>query len=418
MTVPSTPAAARAGWGAVVVLAFAHLSAFTDRYLPALVAPALRTDLSLTDFEIGLLQGSAFVLVYAFGTLAFGGLADRGRRVAIVALSACLWTLAALAFAFAATFGQMFAARLALGLAQAALSPAALSLIGAYAPRGSIGRAVSIYTSGSTLGRSAALLGGGALLALLATHDPFGPGVPHWRLALALASLPNIILIVALLMLREPPAPRAARPAPWLGWLRRHAGRYALHIAAAGAATFIIQSATAWTTTVLVRRDGLSIAEAGVVFGVVVLLAAPAGHLTGGWLLDRLRGRFRHRAPHVVLAASFAATLPAAALFCLSSSKAMALAGLFALTYALGPATPAGFSGIQTMTPRRMRARASALFLCCITLIGFGLGPPVVGFLTDRAFGAERVHLSLLAAICAAASLGLALCAARISQPR
>lgn len=107
-----------------------------------------------------------------------------------------------------------------------------------------------------------------------------------------------------------------------------------------------------------------------------MLAFAPAGRLTGGYLLDRLRRRLGRRTPYAVLAMSFAGAAPAGALFCLAGGSGLSLAGLAGLTFALGFATPSGFSGVQTMTPRAMRARASGLFVCCNTLIGFGLGLP------------------------------------------
>lgn len=410
--------ASRGGWTVAIVLGVVHLAAFTDRYLIALVAPVLKADLRLSDFQIGLLQGSAFVLTFAVGALIFGSVADRSRRVLVIAASLFCWSAASAAFAFCASFGEMFLARVALGLGQAALSPAALSLIAATAPHGRIGQTVSIYTSGSTLGRSAAFLGGGALLPALAAAAPLEfAGYPQaWRGLFVASVIPNLVLVFAVLALREParPARRAEGPDRlWRGWLFRRRRRYAAHIAAAGAATMVIQAVTAWTITVLVRRDGYDIAAAGTVFGLVVLAAGPAGHLTGGALLDALRRGARDRAPYIVLALSLVGALPAACLFCLGHGS-MAIGGLLSLTYALGLATPAGFAGLQTMTPRAMRGRASALFLCCITLIGFGLGPPLVGFLTDRIFGDAGAHLSLLSVVACGCTIGFAVCAARM----
>ncbi|WP_261401841.1 hypothetical protein [Chenggangzhangella methanolivorans] len=221
-----------------------------------------------------------------------------------------------------------------------------------------------------------------------------------------------------MLALREPARAAGSAQNPshaWRGWLARHWRRYAVHIAAAGAATMAIQAVTAWTVTALVRRHGYDIARAGAVFGLVVLAAGPAGHLTGGALLDAFRRSAGSRAPYMVLALSLTSAAPAACLFCLGEGPT-AIAGLLALTYALGLATPAGFSGVQTMTPRAMRGRASALFLCCNTLIGFGLGPPLVGLLTDQLFGDAAVHLSLLSAIVGGCAIGVAVCAARLAS--
>ncbi|QZN98853.1 MFS transporter [Chenggangzhangella methanolivorans] len=175
-----------------IVLGLVHLAAFTDRYLIALAAPALKADLRLSDFQIGLLQGSAFVLVFAVAALAFGSVADRSRRTLVIAVSLACWSAANAAFAFCSTFGEMFSARVALGLGQAALSPAALSLIAATAPHGRIGQVVSIYTSGSTLGRSAAFLGGGALMSVLASAPLAFAGDPQaWRALFIVSVIPN-----------------------------------------------------------------------------------------------------------------------------------------------------------------------------------------------------------------------------------
>lgn len=427
-------------WPGVWLLAAAHLSAFADRFLTALVAPAMKADLGLTDFQLGLVQGTAFVSAFVVASALGGPLVDRAHRPRLVAASLMLWSCASIGCGLATGLNGMMGARMMLGLGQSCLTPAALSLIAARTLPARRGRTVSIYTAGATLGRSAALLAGGGLLAVLPVRIAFGAlplgavegGLAAWRAVFILGVLPNLAL--AALILRMPDAERTdavrIRDRPALrDWLARHAARYAAYTLAAAAAVMIIQSLTAWTTMLYVRRFGLSIPAAGGVFGTVVAIGAPAGHLVGGLLVDRLasRGsdegrradaRRRRIAPALVLGGGLLCAPPLTAAFALATDLTVSLGALGALVFVLGLTSPAALAGLQAFTPRGLRGRVTALFVALVTAAGFGIGPPLVGLLTDRVLGEAGIGGALTALVGASAGIGLLALAASVRAGR
>ena len=380
----------------------------------ALLAPAIKAALGLGDFQIGLIQGAAFVAAYSSASLAAGVLADRRHRVVLVTISLVISGVATASIGLARGFGDLFAARMLLGVGQALLSPAALSLLAQTLPRDRMGRGISIYTAGSTLGRSLALIGGGALLAALPTVFLSSWGkIESWRVLCLLATIPNLVFASLLLSClreprRDPHLGRETARRALLPWLLRHKRFYLTHALMAGATVLVIQTTTAWTTVLLARRHGLSIPAAGTLFGLIVLIAAPAGHLCGGALLDRLSKLFGDRLSGVMMASGLLVAVPLTALFGLASNLFVSIGALAALTLVMGLAAPAGFVGIQARTPRRLRGRATAVFLICVTSFGFGLGPPALGLLTDHVFGSNGIGMALLSVIIVAAILGTA----------
>ncbi|OAS23277.1 hypothetical protein A5481_16525 [Methylobacterium platani] len=402
-------------WPGVWLLAGTHLLAFADRFLAALVAPAIKADLHLSDVELGLVQGTAFVIAYAGASLLAGPLVDRVHRPRLIAAGILAWSLATLACGLATDLAELLLGRAALGLGQAVLTPAALALIAARQPRDRVGRGVSLYTAGAVLGRGTALVLGGGLLALLPAAVPLGGGtIAAWRLLFLLSVLPN--LAVALLLWRTPDPGRGGRrtlPGVRLGpWLARHAGRYAVMAVAGAAVALVVQTTNAWGVTLLVRRFGLPLSSAGMLFGLVVVLAAPLGQFAGGRLLDRGSRGFPSR-PRLglpggrLLLAILLGTPPLLALLCLVDSLPVALAALAALVFGLGLGSVAALAGLQLMTPQRLRGRVTAPFMACITLAGFGLGPPLVGLLADRVFGEAGLGRALLATGLLADAAGL-----------
>ncbi len=431
-------------WPGVWLLAGAHLLAFADRFIAALVAPAIKADLGLSDFELGLAQGTAFVAAYAVASLGAGPLVDRVHRPRLIAAGILVWSLASLACGLATDLAEFVLARLMLGLGQAALTPAALALIAAHQRRGRIGHGVALYTAGAVLGRGTALVLGGGLLALLPAMVPvlgLAAPVAAWRVLFVLSTVPNLILMTVLLRLDDPGRggkrrPSRARVGPWLA---RHAGAYAALMVAGAAVTLVVQTTNAWAVTLLVRRFGLPLSSAGMLFGFVVAVAAPLGQIAGGRLLDRGAKRISQTWPLVSrrepatpqeprrmkrrpadaspprrrlsrgrpLLGVLVGTPPLLSVVCLADSLPLAAASLAALVFCLGIGSVAALAGLQIMTPRSLRGRVTAPFMAGVTLAGFGLGPPLVGFLADRVFGEAGLGRALLATCSLAYALGI-----------
>ena len=412
-----------AGWPLVALLATIQFAAFSDRFLLTLVATPLKQALALSDTQLGLLQGSAFALPYALALPLLGIVADHGRQRGLLLGGLMLWGGATFASGLAGGFGALLAARLALGLGQAGFGPAALSLMSLHLRPERLGRSLSALTAAATLGRSVALLAGGAVLAWLTARggltlpglDPLAPWQALFVLA-GLANLPLALLILRIRTSRHAAAPRRGQESRGphgsslrgaVAWIRRRRRAYLPHAAAATAAVLMTQTLTAWAPTFYVRAFGFSPAESGLRLGLLALIAAPLGHAAGGFALDRLRSAGRADAAPLLLALGLILAVPVTALVSLSPDLSLSLLGFAGLVALLGFTSPPGLAGIQILTPRRLRGRVNALFLATVTLAGFGLGPLLVGLLSDHVFGEAGLGFALLAVYALVGGLGV-----------
>ena len=171
MTMPKASAGANAkplsivNWYIVGVLTLAYLFSYIDRQILSLMVGPIRRDLDITDTEFSLLHGLAFAVFYTFLGIPLARLADRANRRNIMAGGVAFWSVATMCCGLASNFFQLFSARIAVGVGEAALSPAAYSTLADLFPRNKLGRAISIYSSGVFLGIGLSLVIGGALIA-------------------------------------------------------------------------------------------------------------------------------------------------------------------------------------------------------------------------------------------------------------
>lgn len=422
----SMPATGLAGRPLILLLSAAHLLAFSDRFLITLVATPVKQAFALSDTEVGLLQGSAFALLHALALPWLGSVADRGHRRALLVGSVVLWSAATVTSGLAISFSALFLSRMALGLGQSGLAPAALSLMAVRLERRWLGRGVSFFTAGATLGRSLALLAGGMTLGWLtaggAAALPCLNVLAPWQALFVLAALPNLALLPLVFLIVEPPRRQPGRPSSRgraLAWMMRRRATYLPHVGAATAAVLMGQTLTAWAPTFYVRAFGLTPVETGLRLGLVVLVAAPLGHLVGGAMLDRLMRTGGRTAPARMLGLGLLLAVPATAAMSLATSVAASLCGFAALVAILGFTSPPGLGGIQFLTPVVLRGQVSGLFIAIVTLVAIGAGPVLLGLLNDRVFGTDGIGRALLALFTAFGGVGagLAHLAARALTP-
>lgn len=399
----------------MLLLASLQFFAFSDRFLITVLATPLKHDLTLSDAELGLLQGSAFALLHAAGLPWVGAVADRGHRRALLLACLVVWTLATIACGLSGSFATLFASRMLLGLGQSGVVPAALSLLAVRVGRARLGRGVSLLTTGGTLGRSLALLVGGLTLGWLTTRGGLAiPGVgvlAPWQALFVLAALPNLVLVALTWRIAEPPpAAVPVPPPPWsraFAWIVRHGRAYLPHTAAATAAILMGQTLTAWAPTFYVRAFRMTPAESGLTLGLVVLVAAPLGHIVSGIVLDRVRRDSPRAAPRM-LGLGLLLAVPATVAMAFAPSLGVSLAGFAALVAALGFCSPPSLAGIQFLTPVALRGRISGLFIAVVTLVALGAGPALLGLLNDRVFGMDGIGRAFVALFGSVGGVGFA----------
>ena len=403
--------AARAAWFGATILTFVFTIAFVHRIGLSLYVEPIKRALALSDTQIGVLSGIAFAIPYSLGGLLCGWLTDRVHRVRLLTLSALVWSAATATLGVAAGFVQMAAARVVTGAGQAAVQPASASLLADLIGPDERGRAYGLFIAATAFGTAGAY-GLGALS--VSAGEILGPmlGLPSWRVGLILLGALGASAVAALLWLREPVRTEQAfgRPST-LGELgvfcRRNLKVVSTLFIGVTLAFVAPYGQLAFMPALFSRKFGWSPEQLALVYGAIAVVAGAGGSFLGGWIADYWR---RHGAASsawlVCLSGSFLSLAPAAAAPLADSGSValvwFAVAALFANWPSVG-----ALAVIAEMTPNELRGQITSGHTAMIGLFSAGLGPVLVGVLTDRVFGSEAAldrSLTLVFAGCAVLS--------------
>ena len=410
----------RYAWYVVAVLMIAYISSFVDRQVLTLLVKPLKRDFHITDTQYGLLVGLSFAIFYTFLGIPIGRLADRHSRKRIIVWGITIWSLMTALCGMAGSYNQLFLARIGVGVGEAALSPAAYSLITDLFPRHKLGTALAVYNIGVYLGSGLSILLVALVLKLISVDGlwtlPLIGNIFPWQSVFFLVGLPGLLIVILIaLTIREPhraiKGTVAIPVADLLAYYRQNQ-RAILHLFFGIAfMAFSSYSVTAWVPTLLERKYDLTASQAGLLLGGIITVFSTAGVLFGGRYGDRLTKQGVQDAKMRVgfVGMSFGATLGILLLagFLFEIVSLPVLIGLLILlcfftAMPFGSATAA----MQEMVPASMRATFSALFLFVVNIIGLTGGPSMVGVLNDQLFHDDtQVHLSLGIAIVFGTSL-------------
>lgn len=377
----------------VLLLIFALNS--VDRVALGLALQDIKVDLRLTDTQLGLLSGIAFALFYSVMGIPIARWADRGNRIAIVAISTALFSAAMALSGLASSFVQLLLIRVVVAVGEAGCIPPANSLIPEYFTRRERPRAVAIYYLGGSLGIMAGYFAAGWL------NQLYG-----WRTTFLWVAVPGLTLaVLAWLTLKEPrlEAPVTMRSQdPSLGevahtlWAHRTFRRL---LWCFSVIAFFGNGILQWQAAFFIRSYGLSTGELGTWFAMLSGLGGVLGAYFGGtWASRYAAGNERLQLAAIALTYCALAFVMASIFVIPNLYIAFGCFGLatFGASAALGPL----FATIQTMVPERMRAMSIALIYLFANLIGLGLGPLAAGALSDTLrpwFGEESLRYALLA---------------------
>jgi MFS family permease len=402
------------GWYVVGVLTLAYIVAIIDRQILSLLVEPVKRDLAIGDTGVGLLQGFAFGLFYALVGIPIAWLADRASRRNIIIAGIALWSLATAACGLARSFSGLFLGRMAVGVGEAALSPAATSMFADIFPRERLATPISAYTTGAYWGAGLAYVLGGAVVQRVAAQPvaqlPLIGTLHSWQLSFLVVAVPGLLLLPLLFTLREPPRREAASGvaadagAGMGAFLRAHWRALAPLYAGYSLLVLVTVTVFAWMPALLMRRFGWSAGDTGYVFGLIVLLAGTLGINLGGSMTDRLARRGRTDAPVQVGALSLLLLAALAALVPNAPSGTLAALGCAPLVFVFALPAGAGMAAIQAIAPGHMRARMVALFVLVSNLTAMLLGPPLVGLCTDYLFGAPGAIGAALSLVCGVAA--------------
>ena len=386
------------------VLVLVYTFNFIDRQIVGILAVPIKTELHLSDSQLGMMGGLAFALFYTLLGIPIARLADRISRTGIMTVALALWSLMTALCGLTHNFAQLFMARVGVGVGEAGGVAPAYSLICDYFPSKERARALSVYSFGIPIGSAVGIVLGGFITSLMS-----------WRMAFFIVGLAGLLITPLLkLTVREPlrgaldPA-RAGSVGPALSAgsasllevvavLARKPSFWGLSLGAASA-SMMGYGLFFWAPSFLVRSFHLSLLHASLSYGGLVLSGGLFGIWCGGMLADRY-GEGRRGMYAFIPAGAFLATVPFYVAGVLSNTLWISFLVLLVPTALgllwLGPVLAA----IQHLVPAHMRATASALFLFINNLIGIGLGTTLIGWVSDAMrvrFGAESLRYAILA---------------------
>jgi predicted MFS family arabinose efflux permease len=403
-TAPVTPAAAtvnpyatkKAGYYTLGLLTVVYSFNFIDRQLLAILQESIKSDLALSDSQLGLLTGFAFAVFYVTAGIPIARWADNSNRRNIVALSLLVWSGMTALSGMVQNYAQLLLARVGVGVGEAGGSPPSHSIISDIFPPRTRATALGFYSTGVNIGILFGFLLGGWL------NEYFG-----WRIAFMVVGGPGILLaIVVRTTIKEPIRGLADNrkvsdeATPFkavlaLLWSRRSFRHLAL---ASGLNAFAAYAIINWTASFFIRSHQMSTGELGTWLALIMGLGGAFGTFFGGLIADRLSPRDKRWyvwLPAVAglialpfMTAVYLVESPYTALMC------SVIPGVLASVY-LGNA----IATVHGLVGLRMRAMSSAVFFFILNMIGLGLGPFSVGVMSDYlepSYGLESLRYAML----------------------
>lgn len=382
-------------WYLLAVLTLVYAFNHVDRQVMVILQEPIKQEFGLSDTQLGMLTGFLFAAFYATLGIPFAAWADRGNRRNIIAIALTIWSGMTAISGFAQNFWHLALARMGVGIGEAGGTPPATSMISDRFPANERAFALGIYTTGISIGILVGFMLGGIIA------ENYG-----WRAGFFVAGVPGLLLAIVLMTTVAEPKRGAAdaivdtgTAPPLSETIKFFLSQKAMVFMLLGG-VFVCVSANAFLAGVplyFIRVHGVALGELGIALGLLVGGVGGIGAVIIGKICDRLSAKDLRWRPWIIALTTLMA-LPFAAAFLLVETKMMAYAlyavpSFFGLIYA-----SISYAAMQELAPPRMRAMASAVMLLCLTLIGIGIGPVLVGVLSD-AFAAEWGQRSIARAL-------------------
>lgn len=383
----------------LALLTLTYFFSFMDRQILAILLEAIKADLKLSDTQLGLLSGLVFAIFYATLGIPIARLADRTSRRNIIAASLAVWSVMTALSGLAQNFTQLMLARIGVGVGEAGSGPSSHSMIADLYPPDKRASAMAIYSLGVLLGGGLGIMIGGNIAHL------YG-----WRAAMFVVGIPGVLLAVIVRFVVVEPrrgmsdvhriAHDAPRPTLRDGITSIWRSAPAFHLIAAITITSLVGYAlTNWGPSYMQRSLGYSMRDVANYVALPAALIGSGSALLGGVLADRAARKHGVYAQSWVVMGLKVIAFPFAVAFYFVDDPQLALACYFVSYIFAGAYLGPTFAMIQYLAPLQLRATWAALSLLTINLIGLGLGPFLVGRLSDwlqPTYGADSLRYAML----------------------
>lgn len=391
-------------WYALVVLTLVYVLNFLDRTLIYILFTPIKKEMAFTDLQLALLGSTSFVIFYTLLGIPFGRLADRVVRKNMIAGGLAVWSLFSGLTGFAKGFWTMFFCRLIVGVGEATLGPAALSLLSDYFPPRMRATVQGVYSSGIAIGSGLAFFLGGWL------GQNFG-----WRYAFYFLGFPGLALALVVFFLREQQRGQTETAAvdfsskDWKILFSSVPLRY-LYL---GYAFFGIASNNLgiWVPSFFVRVHHISLGTIGMIAGTLSIVVGVPVTILGGYVSDRFR-RFGNGGRMLFSAGLAIASVPLW-LVLLFNNQLIVLLLLNSILFGLalmwlGPAA----ADVHDIAGPNLRGLGIGIYFSTVNICAYGIGSPLIGKLSDKLGvtanpGVMRYSLLVCPAACTLSALFL-----------
>lgn len=399
-------------WYVVGFLTLAATVSIIDRQILAFMIGPVKQDLGLNDTMMGLLGGLAFTLFYTILTLPMAWLADRASRKYIIGIGIFFWSLATMACGLAQRFLHLFVARAAVGVGEAALSPAAISMMADYFDRARLPLAIGIFSAAPFIGVGLANLLGGAVVTQLEAMPeirlPLFGELRSWQAMFVIVGAPGLLLALVTLTIREPvrtgladATKRGMAIGEAVRFFRGRSRFLTFHFIGFTALAMQGWALFYWVVEFFVREHGATRSEVGLTFGTIALVLGTGGSVIAGILSARMMKAGRGDATLRLVLFTSLILIPVGVAAPLLPSFATSMGLIAVATFFMGWPAGLGTVALQLIVPNELRGQVMALYFVVVNFLSYTLGPLLGGLISDQVFGGQSLGgtLALMAAV-------------------
>ena len=403
------------GWYVTFVFLFAFIFSLIDRQILNLLVIPIQNDLLLSDTQISLLQGFAFVITYVLLSVPIGRLVDKFNRIKIMISGVVVWSITTFTCGLSRNFYELLFARMGVGAGEAALSPAAWSVLADYFRPERLSFPISIYLMGPYLGAGLAMILGAYVLDLTsgreAIYIPLIGSLAPWQITFIIVSLPGIIITGLLLSVKEPKRKNiksnSEKIPNWsevISFMLLNKRIYtSLHIATPFL-VIMLYGLQAWSPTILVRVYDWELSDAGRVYGLIALFFGSTGVISGPFLSKVLKNLSISSSSLKVCVLGVSLAGISISLLPFQTDSFYALICIAIASFCIPLPLALVTTIMQEVTPNPMRGVVNGMYVVSTNVIGLAIGPFLVAFGTDYIFNDPNLiaySLSLVAVIVA-----------------
>ena len=392
-------------WYATIVLALMYWLSVLDRFIISLLVGPIKADLGISDTQFGLLNGFAFGLTFCLFGLFAGAITDRYSRRWVVFTGVSIWSIATALCGTAQNYWHLLLARVGVGAGEAALSPAATSMLADLFPRDRLTSALAVFSLGSTIGSGCAFLFGGMIIAAVSQSStmalPIIGEVRSWQAVFFIVGIPGAF--ASLLMFTMPePARRGLRATnqSWtfvvtayrdlMKFIATQPRFFLAHYLGFGLASCIVSGLGTWHAAFMGRSFGWGFGEIGLTLGLIIGITGIIGPLVSGRVIDAMVRRGRRDAQFLWYGSCFIIAAPIGVIAMTTSQPWIYIVFLSAFQLLTSSISACMSASLNLVTPNALRGTGISFYSATVGLVGLGTGPLLIGAMSDHVFHGQQ----------------------------